>query len=327
MAEETGIPAANDESTTFAPSDYFFIAAQPSMLKFLIDAASGCDARFQPATSVFVDNVLAVFGTAIASWILVKRAAHQAVFDFTVGIDIGQARQKEGSVAAEGKMRTIFENVQDRLTKTPAGQETVSRLGEKKAETYLAHYLEDEISREVCLHTLRQCTVLTWSAFEVLATDLFCLLANRDPRIAALLMKNDRTRKLYQQRDLVSALEEHGYDLSHTMGDILLSQCRLDDLDTIRTLYDVLFPRHESLRQALADDRLWRLNKTRNLIVHRAGIADQQFRKATGIDIPIGQHLTIHPKEFEANLVLVARVGVELLNAASTLLRDDPKSP
>jgi hypothetical protein len=152
---------------------------------------------------------------------------------------------------------------------------------------------------------------------------LFCLKKtlpvsiHGNPRLCSSLLRDERTRKFYQLKKLGLMLEEYGYDLSHHMGEVLLRQCRMDHLETIRVLYDVLFSNQQTLRSTLNDDRLWRLYKIRNLIVHRAGVVDELFLRSTGLSMELGTKLKVVPQQLEEFILLVARVGSEILVAAS----------
>jgi len=231
-----------------------------------------------------------------------------------VGVD-----KTVGPGEGEGERRDrLLRSLQKDAT-NPPWKDQVEELARQMTEDSLASFLAHEFSRDAARQILRQCTVLTWSAFEVLASDLFQLLINAQPKLSGLLLKDERTKKLYQSREVILALEDYGYDLSRSMGEVLLRQRRMDDLDTIRAAYDVLFGTRESLRNALTDAELWRLYKTRNLIVHRAGVVDQLFLSNTGLKAEPGTKLIVTPRVLDDYVLLVAHVGVELLAAVFTL--------
>ena len=60
-------------------------------------------------------------------------------------------------------------------------------------------------------------------------------------------------------------------------------------------------------------------NKIRNLISHRRGIVDEEFRRSTGSKTGIGQQIRILPGDLEQFLVLVGKVGVAVLKSAQSL--------
>lgn len=76
------------------------------------------------------------------------------------------------------------------------------------------------------------------------------------------------------------------YDLSHLMGTLLRKKFRFDSLSSIREAYSVAFseklkrrPRH--IDDCLSDDSLDAVSLLRNLLVHKAGVADDTFIKAS----------------------------------------------
>jgi hypothetical protein len=103
--------------------------------------------------------------------------------------------------------------------------------------------------------------------------------------------------------------------LSQHMGDALIQSYRLDDLETIRTAFDAIFPTASGLRDQLHKDCLWKLYQRRNLIVHRRSIVDGAYIKNTGDTLSLGSELLISPLQLEADLMLVRDVGIELIRA------------
>jgi len=181
----------------------------------------------------------------------------------------------------------------------------------------LEDLLSDAEFSESVDELLRQCTVLCWGALEVLAADLFVALLNVKPSLARFLLHDARTKKYYQSRDFGAALEERNYDLSSSMGDVLIGQRRIDDVETIRGVFDVLFPECEELRISLSDEKLWMLSQARNLIVHRRAIIDRQYVANTGSSLALGAPLTVGPDMFEGYLTYVRSAGLVMLNAVA----------
>ncbi len=167
------------------------------------------------------------------------------------------------------------------------------------------------------LELLRQCTVLCWGALEVLASDLFVAMLNENPRITAALLRDPRTRSFYQPRDFASALEERSYNLSACMGEVLLGQHRMDDVDTLRAVFDVVLPIDPGSRALLTSELLWRISQDRNLIVHRRGVVDRQYVASTGSELPPGAPLEISAGRYEEYLSFVRNLGCGLLAAAA----------
>ena len=164
---------------------------------------------------------------------------------------------------------------------------------------------------------MRQATVLCWAGLETLASDVFIALVNAKPDMAGVLFRDPRTKRYYQGRDLALALEEHNYNLSLCMGEVLVDQHRIDDVEGMRNIFDVLFPSSDSLRHALSEEKLWRLSQDRNLIVHRRGTIDRQYVAKTGSKLPLGTRLRVHPDSLEEYFQYSRTVAIEILKALS----------
>ena len=68
--------------------------------------------------------------------------------------------------------------------------------------------------------------------------------------------------------------------MSQHAGDMLVGLHKLDDVDAISAIFDVLFPEHAALRELLRREELWKLFQRRNLILHRRGVVDASVRSA-----------------------------------------------
>jgi hypothetical protein len=148
------------------------------------------------------------------------------------------------------------------------------------------HSLEGSLNnrqmRVAAAELLRQGVTLTWTALEVLMTDVFVATLNNFPALSVKLLEDVRTRKWFQFKDPFPSLQAHSYDLSRHMGDVLGETHRIDDVDTFRAMADVIFSSNQELRTLVADSRLWLLHQRRNLLLHRRGIVDDLYLKNTG---------------------------------------------
>jgi len=317
MVDDPGQIDDKPENTKYPVDEYLLIKNDLAALDFVFRAVGKLDGQLQDIGRVFSANQVAVYITASALWAFARNTARRAAYMLAFGVAVGVDRTIGPDDDPERGQRVHEKVSKDLGTSEWSGR--YDKLAESIADENLNRFLADRIAREATGHILRQCTVLTWSAFEVLTSDLFVLLMNSNPKLSALLLKDERTKKLYQAKEFVVALEEYDYDLSRSMGDVLLRQCRMDNLETIRATYDVLFSRDEALHSALCDLQLWRLYKTRNLIVHRAAVVDEMFIKSTGSDMKVGTSLRITSQQLEDFIVLVGKAGIELLNAASRI--------
>lgn len=119
----------------------------------------------------------------------------------------------------------------------------------------------------------------------------------------------------------LETLAAYDFDLSKSLGTILSQYENLNDLPGIKDVYLALFPGRPTLVASLSDPSLWLLFQRRNLIVHRRGIVDGQYRDKTGDDKPIGERLLVVPREVACYVASVVAAGTEMLGA-TVLLRE-----
>jgi hypothetical protein len=177
----------------------------------------------------------------------------------------------------------------------------------------LGNLLREDEMKLAAAELLRQAEVLTWGTLEVLANDLFIDLLNKKPQISETLLKDERTKRRFQMKDIPTLLSTFAYDLSARMGTVLANATRIDDVETLRAIYEVLMPNNSQLATFLRDPELWKLNQRRNLILHRRSIVDEFYLRNTGDTLALGEELKVSPNQFEKDLSLVLRIGGAML--------------
>lgn len=193
--------------------------------------------------------------------------------------------------------------------------EVLSRLAEIKDNTE---------SLAAARELMRQGVVLVWSAFEVLARDLFVEVLNRQPARVETLLASPANRKRFGIEKLDwGTLASFGFDISRNLGTILAERADLDDMRAIKDAYGAMFNTNGEASSSLADPRLWLLFQRRCLIVHRRGIVDQQYLEKTGEALAVGSQLWPAPKDIEAYLEAVLAAGTKLLSTVDTGLCTD----
>jgi hypothetical protein len=126
----------------------------------------------------------------------------------------------------------------------------------------------------------------TWTAFEVMASDLWETALNEHPKkLASLSSANGKMEKVIELYEL----EKAGYDLSRTMGTVFKQggKFNFQSLAGIREAYTTAFRIDKSaVEEAITDKALDALSLTRNILVHRSGKIDDKFRMKAA-DIPL----------------------------------------
>lgn len=161
---------------------------------------------------------------------------------------------------------------------------------------------------------MRQGVVLIWSAFEVLARDLFVDLLNDEPALLERLLAHPAAKKRFGVEKIDwQTLARFDYNLSSSIGSLLIERTDIDDIQTIREAYGALYPNASRLANALGSNDLWFLFQKRNLIVHRRGIVDAHYLAKTGDSAVLGDTMWLQPVEVENFLSAVTVAGTTLL--------------
>jgi hypothetical protein len=139
-----------------------------------------------------------------------------------------------------------------------------------------------------------------WTAFEALAADLWETALNTHPqKLAELSGKTSRLRKTSQptrpaskddsERSIpLSFIQRHNFQISDKMGTLLKPKVEFARLAGIRAAYVQAFSEdYAQIDSIIADDCLDALSVVRNLLVHKAGLADDEYvRRAQNLSVP-----------------------------------------
>lgn len=179
---------------------------------------------------------------------------------------------------------------------------------------------------------LASCVMSSWTAFETMAADLWEEAINTHPNNLAALKG---TRKKGAEKDDDDEIEDasknsqsiglhllqrYHYDLRSSMGSVLRSIQRFDRLAGAREAYaQAFYKSYDDIDAALNDRCIDALNATRNLLVHRAGLVDDQYlRKCRYLNIPqaaLGEEIVLDG-EIVFNLVSpVIETSFKLMSA------------
>lgn len=142
------------------------------------------------------------------------------------------------------------------------------------------------------------CVILLWTALENLARDLWISAVNvSETAIAHRVIKSlpsEPTATGITRRSIdVSVLARHHFDLRGRLGWLLESKFKSSMLEGIREAYEAAFDHPASFVALFDNKELTKLEKTRHLLVHRAGIVDERFKKLTDCSNEVGEALEL----------------------------------
>lgn len=143
---------------------------------------------------------------------------------------------------------------------------------------------------------LHQAMVGTWSAIEVLVKDGLEALINLKPHLCQILLEDLNAKKRFELPKVsLDLLLDAKFDLSNSMGTLLLDKRDLSDVQSIKSACFALFPDNAEIKSALNSREIWYLNQARHLIVHNRGVVDAQYAKNVNDGAEIGSRLEIFP--------------------------------
>jgi hypothetical protein len=185
----------------------------------------------------------------------------------------------------EAEVRAIFESVKR----------------DKFPDKVLASLQQVPDAREWIEGQLASAVSGTWTAVECVATDAWVTALNALPmkfykRVLGRKGTGEALDGLSEKQIAIWLLAKHNFDLRGSLGTLLKPKFDLTSLNTIRIAYEAAFGKCEDLDEIFEDRDLRLLEASRHVIVHRAGIVDEEFvtrTKTMNVGVAEGQMLPI----------------------------------
>ncbi|UZK70067.1 hypothetical protein OKW76_03160 [Sphingomonas sp. S1-29] len=167
-------------------------------------------------------------------------------------------------------------------------------------------------AKEMMVQTL----VSTWAVFEHFASSFVVAWLNHDPRRSRLILSAPELKAYFGKQVVdIEAIDDHGFDLSRSMGSVIFRGRRLDNLTILRAVINAIFD-EEYLRNALGNE-LWMLNQKRHLFVHKRGLIDQEYLQRTGDKVTLGHRLSLSSNDIKTYIAAVQKAIVAIVSAAA----------
>ncbi len=315
-----------------AEKHFFFPQNRETFLQQLDQAVAGAPQAVVSLADSFKSNLGAVLSTLsmpvqmaeahiwMSRFMQIHSRERRRAVNIDRLVDAFRGKRKYDGLTDEEEQAALksAERIMTEVERTPERAEARGRSVRHLLGTLVS---EDEIecgAREL----MRQGVVLVWSAFEVLAQDLFVTVVNKSPGLAVRLSEVEATKQYFRQKAFsVETLSKYDYDLSQRMGVVLSEFVRLDDIRTMKSVFGVLFPNVSILNTALAPRELWILNQRRNLILHRRSVVDSEYISKTEEQVSVGSELIVTPDETRRYMEVTRDAGIALLTASIPELR------
>lgn len=220
-------------------------------------------------------------------------------------------------------------DLNDQEARRSAEREMSSRMEDAKEQLRVTQEVGLHLYKEYCNPEVKaaaealliQSLSSIWTSFEVFSSDFSKEICNENPNRALELFTSDRTKKYFDQKNLMSLenLEENGFNFSCIMGDVIFSHRKLDSFAVLSSAIQVLLGQDPNVAKQLKHPDLWLLNQRRHLIVHRMGRVDKQYLSATSDEYTLGDQLRVSTRDIRAALQIVRDTALAMISARSAL--------
>lgn len=176
------------------------------------------------------------------------------------------------------------------------------------------------------LRALEQSAAMAlWSAFESLASDLWVYAVNSRPNLFAARVMKQFSESLQRQRLSsrsipIGIAAKYSFDLRNHIGDIVADGIDFTSMSDVKKAYTSAFELDKKEQEILEAQELKRLVLIRNLIAHRSGVVDAEFKERTGCSDNVGDELKIDDGLEKQLMAAVESAGVYLLKMVDSSL-------
>lgn len=141
----------------------------------------------------------------------------------------------------------------------------------------------------------------SWTALECVAADCWVTALNQSPtplahRAIASIPQESDVSEISSKLISVGLAAKYNFDLRNCLGTVLKPKFDFTSVGGMKKAYSAAFKgssQADELQVILSKPVLRELEVTRNLIVHRAGMVDEEYKKQLSIDLPLGQPLEL----------------------------------
>lgn len=160
-------------------------------------------------------------------------------------------------------------------------------------------------------------TTQAWIGFESAAKNIWVSALNARPLTLGqptfnLLPDDSKESEVSSKTIQVGLAAKFGFDLRTHLGTILSERYDFTSVGGIKKAYKTAFQSIDTLNKNLDNPVLFKLEQTRNLLVHRAGIIDDAYKNKTRCPQSCGEELAVSDAEFEEFIISSLDATIEL---------------
>lgn len=271
------------------------------------------------------DDLLGLLSLPLVLLTVGTSAVHRLVFFTQALVSTKNVERWDKSAEARAEVEAEVRRLAEAAHKDP--DSTFKPVDEAKVQ--LAHLLgHRELDAPARALLYAGCSS-AWAAFECAAKDAWIAAVNARPlklaQPAFTKVSDDPPPEgLTAKQVSVALMARHGFDLRDKLGTLLAPKFDFTGVAGIRGAYGAAFGVRPEFSEPLSDPILATLEATRHLIVHRAGLVDEEYRRRTGDTTRTGQLLQLNGTRVSQLCNAAVASGCKLLLAVDTWLVQNP---
>lgn len=281
------------------------------------------------AVESFRDNIIGVIDLLALPYLLLDLGAHGIIHAIAFALTSTQARLPSTDAHSEAERASL-----DKLALKMAEEHWVDKGHQerkrKMVHSVLAGIYQNPRGKSSTQVLLQSALVRAWSSLESLAEDLWEYSLNigiDQLGIAAAerVLSDQESQKrnvegLLAQSVQIHVLARYGWNISGKLGTLLKTRCDFTSVQGINRAFAVVFKDRMPVPQLRKTQELRQIELLRHVIVHRAGIFDEEYRDTTKKEIHIGSRLELTSDEAANAANLIIEEGMGLWSAVQTAL-------
>lgn len=286
--------------------------------------------RIKQLGQKFVDNLdLVTDLMALPHTLLSTEHAKRSLVPHEIFAAVKARVQMRINHAGDEKQNHYFAEARKEVFETDVLPQQKKMIDEAlvSGEQTLAYWLKDVNHHETYVALLYSAVVWIWCSFELLMKELWELTINIGGLpVSKSLLKNlpqpDKSKFSSRGKFIdLDYLAKYDLNLSKKLGSALLNKFDFTSPNGIKDAYFRAFPRSTTIKDALNNVNILELEANRNVIVHNAGIIDEEYCKKTNTDKErVREKLNINSRKVCEFIDCVIDVGVRIMIATSSII-------
>jgi hypothetical protein len=240
----------------------------------------------------------------------------------SAGFEFFRSMTKIDDIRGNGTFESWWEQVSSRVRSVAETEEAQKKFRDhlwNTASQHIETLLKDKRVADALRSLKLARIVFGWTAFECMVADMWEIAVNEkaielgQPTFQHLPQDSISNEGITARNVAVGILARYGFDLRNALGTVLRPKFDFTSVAGIQCAYEAAFGKSARLIEIFGDKDLIRLEVTRHVGVHRAGIVDREYIRRTDSNLRQGQLIQVDDKEVIAMLVAMMRAVCDLV--------------